>query len=282
MDRRLTKEALRLMEAHQPFVRTSVVDVHGSAPGKLGASMLMRADGSTVGTVGGAALDERVKQLARSALDSRHGGLHRFDLANWRPGGLPSLCGGVVDVSVEFVPARPNLLLWGGGHVAAAIAPLLAPLEYDYSVADDRPEWVDPERFPGAVRREVVAPNAVWERFVPEEFTHLYLLGYDAAKDTELLAASVERFPGFVGLIASAAKRAHIFAALRSRGVPASALARVRSPIGLTIGAETPAEIAVAVVAEIIRAQHPLERAAPVGRTSRRLRGSRAPAATPR
>ena len=268
MDRRLTREALRLMELHQAFVRATVVRTTGSVPGKLGASMIVRTDGSFVGTVGGAALEERVKELAERALRDRTGDLHHFDLQAWKPGGLPSLCGGAVDIAIEYVAARPNLLLWGGGHVAHALAALLPTLEYDYSVADDRPEWVGAERFPSAERREVLAPADLWRTFEPSSFTHLYLLGYDAQKDLEVLHGALERFPNAIGLIASAAKREHMYATLRARGVAREAIARIHSPVGLDIGAQSPAEIAVAIVAEIVQGMHPGER--PTERTADR------------
>jgi len=252
MDRRLTREALRLLEMHEAFVRATVVRAVGSVPGKVGSSMIVRSDGSTVGTVGGAQLEEEVKALARTAFARREGDLHHFDLQAWKPGGLASLCGGSVDIAVEFVGARPNLILWGGGHVAQALAQLLPTLEYDYSVADDRQEWVTVERFPTAERRQVVAPERLFEVFEPASFTHLYLLGYDAMRDLEVLAVAVERFPNTIGLIASASKREHMFAKLRERGVSREALARVRSPVGLPIGAEAPSEIAVSIVAEIV------------------------------
>lgn len=257
MDRRLTKEALRLLEAHQPFVRATVVRVQGSVPGKMGASMLIQADGGFVGTVGGAALEEQVKELARRAFERREGDLVHFDLAEWKHGGLPSLCGGSVDIALEYVAARPNLLLWGGGHVARALADLLPALDYSYSVADDRPEWIGPDRFPHAERRETVEPARVWEVFDPKSFTHLYVLGYDAQKDLAVLRASREKFPGAIGLIASAPKREHMFAELRRHGWSREMVRRIRSPIGISIGAESPAEIAVSVVGELIREQHP-------------------------
>jgi xanthine dehydrogenase accessory factor len=263
MDRRLTREALRLMEMHQPFVRATVVRATGSVPGKQGASMLVRADGSFLGTVGGAALEERVKGLAQQAFADRTGDLHHFDLQAWKPGGLPSLCGGAVDVAIEYVPARPNLLLWGGGHVSHALATILPTLEYDYSVADDRPEWVGADRFGSAERREVVAPDEIWNVFDPSTFTHLYLLGYDAKKDLEVLSTAVSRFPNTIGLIASAAKREHMYATLRERGVSREAIARIRSPVGVEIGAQSPPEIAVAIVAEIVRGMHPVTLPAP-------------------
>ena len=257
MDRRLTREALRLMELHQPFVRATVVQATGSVPGKLGASMIVRSDGTTIGTIGGAALEEEVKALAARALERRKGDLRHFDLAAWKAGGLPSLCGGSVDIAVEYVPAQPNLLLWGGGHVAHALGEILPTLAYDFSVADDRPEWIGVDRFPAADRREVVAPDRLWTVFNPSEFTHLYLLGYNAEKDLVVLRGAIDRFPNVIGLIASASKREHLFARLRADGVSREALSRVRSPIGLEIGAETPAEIAVSVVAEIVASQHP-------------------------
>jgi xanthine dehydrogenase accessory factor len=246
------------MARHEPFVRATVVRSVGSVPGKTGSCMIVRRDGSTLGTVGGAALEERVKELSVAAIDSHVGDLHHFELQKWTEGGLPSLCGGSVDIAIEYVPAQPNLLLWGGGHVAAAIASLLPTLEIDYSVADDRPDWVGADRFPAADRRQVVTSERVWEVFDPGTFTHLYLLGYDAMKDAEVLRRSLEVFPNFIGFISSASKRAHTFHALRARGATETALSRVHAPIGLAIGAQTPAEIAISVVAELIQLSHPV------------------------
>jgi len=257
MDRRLTREALRLLDQHEPFARCTVVRTMGSVPGKLGASMLVRRGGATTGTVGGAALEETVKQLALEAIDRQRGDLHEFDLASWRSGGLPSLCGGKVAIAIEYVAARPNILLWGGGHVAQAVAALLPPLEYDHSVADDRPGYLTPDRFPAAERRVTVEPGRLFDACDPSVFTHLYLLGYSARKDGEVLASALDRFPNFIGLMASASKRAHLFADLRAHGATEAALARVHVPVGLAIGAETPAEIAVSVVAEIVAGRHP-------------------------
>ena len=257
MDRKLTREALRLLERHEAFVRATVVKTVGSVPGKVGSTMIVRSDGSTIGTVGGAQLEEEVKALARAAFETGGGDLHHFDLQAWKPGGVASLCGGSVDIAIEHVGARPNLLLWGGGHVSQALAQILPTLEYDYSVADDRPEWVSVDRFPSAERREVVPPERLFDVFDAASFTHLYLLGYDASKDLEVLSFALERFPNSIGLIASASKREHMFSTLRGRGVSRDALARVHSPVGLPLGAETPAEIAVSIVAEIVRELHP-------------------------
>ena len=120
-----------------------------------------------------------------------------------------------------------------------------------------RPVCVVVEGLRSAVRRVVVAPGELFDRVDPATFTHLYLLGYDAEKDGEVLRLALDRFPNFIGMISSQAKRAHLFRALRERGVPAEALARVHAPVGLDIGAETPSEIAVSIAAEVIRQFHP-------------------------
>jgi xanthine dehydrogenase accessory factor len=257
MDRAIEAEVLRLLGTRRPFVRAAIVRTTGSVPGKLGATMLVREDGTTLGTVGGAALEEEVKRLAAGAMERRRGDLAHFDLAAWKESGLPSLCGGSVDVALEYVPARPNVLLWGGGHVSQAVARLLPSLDFDHSVADDRDDYVTPEKFPAATRREVVSPAELFDRFEPSDFTHLLVLGYDAARDLEVLFEAVRRFPNTIGLIASAPKREHLYAALRERGVSREAIQRIRSPVGVPIGAESPAEIAVSIVAEIVHDLHP-------------------------
>ncbi len=259
MDRLTAREALRLLESHRPFVRAVVVRAVGSVPGKLGATMIVRDDGTTVGTVGGAALEEEVKKAAAASLERHVGELRHFDLAAWKPGGLASLCGGSVDIALEYVAPRPNVLLWGGGHVALAVSRLLPHLEIDHSVADDRADFVGSDRFPEADRRETVPPEELFRVYDPAEFSHLLVMGYDSARDTDVLFHAVHRFANTIGLIASAPKREHILARLRARGIPRESLARSRSPVGLSIGAETPAEIAVSIVAEIVRDLHPKE-----------------------
>ena len=257
MDRKTARECVRLLDAHRGFVRAVVVRATGSVPGKVGATLLVRDDGTTVGTVGGAALEEEVKRAAAGALDRHLGALLHFDLAAWKPGGLPSLCGGSVDIALEYVAPRPNVLLWGGGHVSEAVARLLPSLEIDHSVADDRADYVSAERFPTADRRVLTVAEELFSAIDPKEFTHLLVLGYDAGRDTEVLFQAVRQFPNTIGLIASAPKREHVFARLRERGVSREAIARIRSPVGVEIGAETPAEIAVSIVAEIVGDLHP-------------------------
>ena len=258
MDRRILVEALRLSDQHLPYVLVHVVEAQGSVPGKKGASLIYREDGTTMGTVGGAQLEERAKLLAREALGRHAGGLHHFELRAWRAGGLSSLCGGSVDLAVTYVDPRPNLLLWGGGHVAQALARQVRLLDFDFSVADDRPEYLGPQVFPGARHRILCSPQDLPSRIAAsgERFSHVYLLGYDAAKDQEVAFGLLPNFPGAVGLVASRTKAELTRRALKKRGLSEELLARLRTPIGLPLGGVTPEEIALSVAAEIVQERH--------------------------
>ena len=239
------------------FVVAAVVEAVGSVPGKLGARLVLTTDGRQLGTVGGAGLEEKVKGLARAALASGRGGLHRFDLARQKAGGLDSICGGSVSIFIEVMKPRPHLILFGGGHVALAVARLCDVLEYRYSVVDDRPEFSSRERFPYAA--ETVTGHAA-DFFTDARdlapYTHLYILGYSHHVDEETLAIALAlpRFAGPIGLIGSRLKRTDLGARVAARGVdPEAFAARVACPIGLPIGGETPGEIAVAILGEVIR-----------------------------
>ncbi len=253
MSRILWREMLTLADRRHPFAVCTVVNADGSVPGRLGATMIVTPDGKSRGTVGGAGLEERVKGLALAALRDRKGGLHHFDLAKWKPGGLNSLCGGSVDVSVLVHRPLPHLLVFGGGHCGKALADVAATLDWDVTLVDPRPEYADADRFPNAQERAAPADPAAWVRDADLAlYTHAYVLGHSWQVDTDILAALLPRFDGFVGVIGSQAKRLQMLREAAVRGVPTARLERVVCPIGASIGAESPEEIAVAIAAEVI------------------------------
>jgi xanthine dehydrogenase accessory factor len=166
---------------------------------------------------------------------------------------LDSLCGGAVEILVEYMGAVPHVLICGGGHVGLEVARLCEQLEYIHSVLDDRAEFASRERFPGARELHVGQPGSFFPDRDLSGFSHLVLLGYSYKIDTEALHQAVTRFPGYIGLICSRLKRREMFAKLRERGVDEGALGRIEAPLGLSIGAETPAEIAVSILGSIIQ-----------------------------
>lgn len=251
VDPALLRDAADLAERGVACALAVVVSTTGSVPGKVGATMLVTVDGTARGTVGGAGLEEKVKALCRDALRRGKGGVHEFDLANWKPAGLDSVCGGTVQVAISVVGAVPHLLLVGGGHCTLALAQVADVLGWGYTVVDSRPEYVIPERFPRA-RHLAARPPSDFLRAAEDVtlYSHAYLLGHSHHEDGEALIALLERgFPGVVAAIGSRAKM-HAFAERAAqRGLDAS---RVRCPIGVDVGARTPPEIAVAIAAEII------------------------------
>lgn len=252
VSRKVMRRAAELLDSGVSFAMCTVVSARGSVPGKVGAKMIVTRDGAQFGTVGGAGLEERVKELGRRCLAERRSVTQRYELATGRPGALDSLCGGAVDILVEFMGAVPHVLICGGGHVGLEVARLCDQLEYIYSVLDDRPEFASRERFPGARELHVGHPEEWFPRNGVAGYSHVVLLGYSYKIDTEALYQAVTRFPGFVGLICSQLKRREMFARLRERGVAEGDLARVEAPLGMSIGSETPAEIAVSILGSII------------------------------
>ncbi|MEO7993620.1 MAG: XdhC/CoxI family protein [bacterium] len=252
---RLYAAIVELLHGRERGAVCTVVAVEGSVPGKLGAKMLVWPDGRQLGTVGGAGLEEQVRARAVESIASGASGLHHFTLAKWAPGGLNSICGGVVQIAIEVLIPPPHLLLCGGGHVAQAIAQAATPLEYQYSVLDDRPDFVTPALFPQAVDRIVGTPAALFgdSPLDLSRYSDIYLLGYSWELDTEYLVEILPRFDGFVGVIGSKTKAETMRRELSERGVAADRIARIVSPIGLHIGAESPAEIAVSVLADLIQ-----------------------------
>ena len=252
MNRRLLQKSLELIDARVAHAVVTIADAKGSVPGKVGASMIVLGDGGFFGTVGGAGLEEKCKALGRQALESRKGGIFHFDLNIYKEGALPSLCGGSVDVFIEVMSPTPHVLICGGGHVGLECAKLCDLLEYAYSVLDERDEYASRTRFANARVAQVAKPEEFFATADLKPFTHVVIVGHSHQTDTTTLLECVKRFPGWIGLISSKMKKKEMFHRLKARGVADAELERVVTPIGLPIGAETPAEIAVAILGQII------------------------------
>jgi xanthine dehydrogenase accessory factor len=252
VSRKVLRRAAELADAGQPFALCTVTATRGSVPGKVGAKMIVDRTGAQFGTVGGAGLEEKTKALAVKCIAERKSATAKFDLAYFRPGALDSLCGGTVEVLVEYMGAVPHLLICGGGHVGLEVARLCDQLEYVYSVLDDRAEFAGRERFPTASQLHVGRPEVFFPEADLSAFSHLIILGYSHRVDTDILYYCCKRFPGYIGLICSKLKKREMFARVKERGVTDEELSRVAAPLGVTIGAETPAEIAVSIMGGII------------------------------
>ncbi|MBE7491597.1 MAG: XdhC family protein [Planctomycetes bacterium] len=245
--------AADLARRNLPFALVHLVRVKGSSPGKAGFLMLV-TPGATAGTIGGGDAERQMITQARQALAEGCSRTVHYELSR-KPGNLVrSLCGGTNEVFIEVFMPRPCLLLLGGGHVARAAAQLCALLDYPYAVVDDRPEFARAENFPGALEVVCSRPGPYLARAELPAFSHVIGLGYDAEFDLEGLIAALNRLGPAVslGAIGSKAKYLQMTEIAHGRGVSPQAWERVKCPVGLGIGAQTPAEIAVAILADVV------------------------------
>lgn len=235
-------------EAGELVALATVVGVEGSAPRAPGARMLVWPDGRTLGTVGGGNFEHRVIQAAEEVFRTLRP--RRFAVHLTRDLGM--CCGGAMDVYIEPVGPVERLVVYGAGHVAHAFVPIAAAMGFHVTVVDERDELNTAERFPDAIR--VVGPPRDHARGLEvDERTWIFVTTHDHALDQDLLELLVARPWAWLGLIGSRSKVAKFFVRLRQAGVPEALFSRVNAPVGLDLGAETPAEIAVAVAAELVK-----------------------------
>jgi xanthine dehydrogenase accessory factor len=246
------RETLRMQEDGRPGVLAVVVSVKGHAPQVVGAKMVVDPDGRTVGTIGGGRVEQVVIERALAVLESGQPEVASYKLK----AELGMCCGGQMDIYLEPLVPAERLVLFGAGHVAKPVAHLAARCRFQVVVVDDRAEWNTRERFPEAARREVMANEDFLADFAfrPGDYVVITTPSHD--QDREVLAATLGTEAGYVGMIGSRRKVERTKLALKAQGIPDELLARAHAPIGLDILAETPEEIAVAIVGELIRHRH--------------------------
>ena len=250
----ILRKALEAIDRGESFAVVTVVESEGSSPGKPGHKMIVYSDGRQEGTVGGSLVELRARETALEMIARGRGGLLQFELDADNPEGLDSICGGRMTLVVEVVAPDTHILLCGGGHVSLSVARLCADLGFRHTIVDARPEWADAERFPHAAELMVQAPHDFIREAGTGRFSHVIIFTHDHHLDREaLLAVFRSGFSGYAGMIGSKRKWAQIRAGLAEQGVSEEELDRVHCPVGLDIGARTPAEIAVAIMAEIIK-----------------------------
>lgn len=240
-----------LEQTHQSAALCTVVKTSGSTPRHSTSKMLVYADGGILGTIGGGELENRVRQ---EALNSLQDGLPRLltYAMNDPSRGDAGVCGGQVEVFVEPILPAPMLVVIGGGHVGKAVAHLAKWLGYRVAVSDDRPEFCTPEANPAADAFYVCPMAELPEMLDITPRTVLILTTRGSNVDVVGLPALLETQAGYIGVIGSRKRWLTTVKELNAQGVTDEQLTRVHSPIGLGLGAETPEEIAVSILAEVL------------------------------
>ena len=233
----------------------TVVRSRGSTPRRATSKMLVYQDGSTLGTIGGGEMESRVIAEAMQAMRDGKSRLVEYNMSD--PGrGDPGVCGGQMEIFVEPIQPKPILVLIGAGHVGKAVVHLAHWLGFRVVVSDDRPEFCTPEAVPGADEYYPVPLAELARSLAINHWTYLVLTTRGVDIDVPGLPSLLETSAAYIGVIGSRRRWATTRQQLLDRGVTEDQLARVRSPMGLELLAETPEEIAVSILAEIIQVMH--------------------------
>jgi xanthine dehydrogenase accessory factor len=256
MNREVFAAVADALERGEPAALVTIVSTTGSTPQRVGAKMLVFADGRTVGTIGGGCYENDAFGKARHAITTRTPQLVHYELSDDFAQETGLICGGQMDVYIEPIEPSPELYIIGAGHVGFHLARVAHEVGFRVHVIDDREKFANAERFPTATEVLVEDIPAWIARTSLPAYAYAVIVTRGHTNDLEALRALAPRELRYLGLIGSRAKVARIYAELASSQMPASALTRVHAPIGLDIGAVTPQEIAVSILAELIAVKH--------------------------
>ena len=246
---------LETLEAGREGVVATVVRHRASSPGKEHHKMLVLKDGTIYGTIGGGTMEATILIHCAEVFKEGHGKIVEVLLAEPEKGGVGSVCGGRAEVSLELLPRIPRILICGGGHCALEIGTMITQLEYLYEVHEDRPDYATKERFPDAVRIHHGAPEEIAKDLGDlSRFTHVALVSRGFSTDRLYGKALGDAgFTGWVGMLASQKKAKKTRSSwLDEDGLDPDFVRRVEAPVGLPIGARSPAEVALSVMARIV------------------------------
>ncbi len=229
----------------------TVVKSEGSTPRHVGSKMLVYPDGHFIGTVGGGDLEHRVIDEAWIAIADGESRLLHYNMADPSRGD-PGVCGGQVEVFVEPILPPPTVVVIGAGHVGKAVAHLAKWLGFRVAVSDDRKEFCNKETVPGADAYYPVPMQDLPSQMKIDRRSYLVLTTRGSSVDAAGMPPLFDTPAAYIGVIGSRRRWATTVKALQAAGVSKESIARVHSPMGLELRAETPEEIAVSILAEIL------------------------------
>jgi xanthine dehydrogenase accessory factor len=232
-------------------VLATIVHDRGSVPRHAGSKMFVRPDGSIVGTVGGGEMESRVIQQARKIHTSGVAEMAHHELIDPSRGD-PGVCGGQVDIFMEPILPDPTVLVIGCGHCGQALADLAHWLGFRVVVSDDRAELCNPSVIPYADEYLVVPASELAKTATIHKRTYIAAVTRGMALDVEMLPPLLDTPAPYLGVMGSKRRWANAVKKLKDRGVDVAKLNRIHAPIGMELNAETPREIAVSIMAEIV------------------------------
>ncbi|HLG19498.1 MAG TPA: xanthine dehydrogenase accessory protein XdhC [Bdellovibrionota bacterium] len=238
----------RLRDEGETFVVATVVSVVGSTPRKPGSRMIVHRNGRTEGTIGGGALEKSAIEDARTLFGEGETFLKKYDLTHE----IGMCCGGIVELFFEKIAPTERLYIFGAGHVGKPLAAIAKLARFHVTVIDDRSEHLNETHFPAADERRVAPLEDVISDLAFDNYVSVVVCTHDHQLDQRIVEACLAKPFRYLGLIGSFVKATKTRARLKAAGFDEDAIHRVHSPTGLNIGSQSPGEIAVAIVAELI------------------------------
>jgi xanthine dehydrogenase accessory factor len=249
-------------QGHRGAVAT-IVNSRGSIPSFQSAKMLVRDDGSIAGTIGGGCVEAEVWQAAREVIAQEKPRTLTFDLNQDPKYDTGLVCGGTLEIFIEPVLPVPLLYIFGAGHVAVELFKAARNAGFDCIVTDDREAYANTERFPNALQIIAKDFDDALKDLSPMESSYIVIATRGHRDDMRVLRWAVQTPARYVGMVGSKRKAITVFRELTREGLNPDLFSRVHSPVGLDIGAVTPEEIAVSIVAELVATRRHAGRALP-------------------
>lgn len=248
------KTTLELMEKGIKLAVVTITRTEGSIPGKPGSQMTVLEDGSIRGTIGGGALENRVIELAVKAI--KNGKSMSVNLPLTDEG---MVCGGEIDVFIQTYTPLPKLIIVGGGHVSLALYEMASLLNFDIVIFEDREQFLNFERFPKAKELVLGPVDKKLKEYDIDENSYIVIVTRGHEYDNEALETVINSKAKYIGAIGSKNKVKKMLDNLKAKGISEDSLSKIYSPIGLNIADNSPAEISISILSEILSVKNDKE-----------------------
>jgi xanthine dehydrogenase accessory factor len=245
-------ELVRLRKEGQKCALATIVQVRGSIPSYESAKLLVREDGSMTGTIGGGCVEAEVWNAAREVIETEKAKHLSFNLGQDAAYENGLICGGQLEVFVEPIVPQPRVFIFGAGHISKSLSKIVTVAGFASVIIDDRESFAKRERFPEAEEIFAGEYEEVFPKLLIRESSHLIIVTRGHRDDLRVLRLAVGTPARYIAMIGSKRKVIGVIKELEKEGIPRSAFERIHAPMGLDIGAISPEEIAVSVVAEMI------------------------------
>src|SRR6202011_4912317 len=246
------EELVRLRSLGQKCAIATIVDVRGSIPSYESAKLLVREDGSMIGTIGGGCVEAEVWTAAREVIETEKPRHLSFSLGQDAAYDEGLICGGQLNIFVEPVIPQPRAFIFGGGHVSKGISKIATLAGFSTSIIDNREAFANAERFPEAEATYAEEYEDVFPKLPVNSSSYIIIVTRGHRDDMRVLRWAVNTPAKYIAMIGSKRKTISVVKELEKEGLPRHLFERIFAPMGLEIGAETPEEIAISVVGEMI------------------------------